>query len=127
MPRIYSNYSQAEFQLVQAQCRQVGLTPSAYQKYHTLLSLPASPPAGGAQPGAANLPALLQLLMYNLNRWPAGVPFIVSSLLPDQWPALSKPIKNTLSQALRRTVAGDPARYKKLGVLPGKINQYCKL
>ena len=123
MPRIYTSYSDEEFFLIKQRSESIGMSMSSYQKYCTLLT--TSSPASNNQP--VDIAPLIQTMTKNLSEKKPGDLFIVSSLLPNEWPTLSKRIKNTLSQNLKRIIANNPEKYAINAVLSGKINQYIAL
>jgi len=117
--RIYSNYNEKEYALMVEASKQVGLSLSAYQKYCSLLGL-----------NNANTflqPDLIQEMLACLKSFERGVPFIVSSLLPEKWVALTRSQKITLSKQLANEIKSNPSLYKKIGVLNGSTSQYIKL
>ncbi len=119
MPRVYSNYTDAEMARLRQESSQAGLSPSAYQKYRTLLGL--------TDVNSLSLAGLAAKMRQALSLKRKGDRFIVSALLPDEWTVLTRSQKNTLSKQLKKIVAEHPERYAVHDVLPGKINQYIVL
>jgi len=117
--RIYSNYSENEYELMVEASKKVGLSLSAYQKYSSLLGL-----------NNANtflLPDLIQEMLSCLECFKQEVPFIVSSLLPEKWVSLTRSQKITLSIQLANKIKANTSVYKRIGVLNGSTSQYIKL
>ena len=119
MKRIYSNYSEEEYQLMLDASTQMGISLSAYQKYCSLLRLKTT--------NTFSSPDLIQKLLDSLKNFDKGVPFVVASLLPDKWVSLTRSQKITLSKKLSKEIKANPCLYKKVGVLNGNISQYIKL
>ncbi len=119
MRRIYSNYSEEEYQLMIDASAEMGISLSAYQKYCSLLRLKRT--------NTFPSPDLIQDLLDSLKNFDKGVPFIVASLLPDKWVSLTRSQKITLSKRLSKEVKENPTSYKKVGELNGNISQYIKL
>lgn len=92
--RIYSYFSKEEYDLVVKAADEISLSPSAYMKYKVLLDL---------MPKEHKDPTLCwKELQNNLNKLPAGKTFIVSTLLPEIWPSLSRSTKMTLALKLSK-------------------------
>lgn len=117
--RIYSNYSEEEYELMVEASKQVGLSLSAYQKYCSLLGL--------SNTNTFLLTDLTQEMFSCLKSFEQGIPFIVSSLLPSKWITLTRSQKITLSKKLSNEIKSNPSVYNKIGVLNGSISQYIKL
>jgi len=117
--RIYSNYNEKEYELMVEASKKVGLSLSAYQKYCSLLGLNNT--------NNFLMPDLIQEMLSCLNSLKQGVPFIVSSLLPEKWVSLTRSQKISLSKQLANEIKASPSVYKKIGILNGSTSQYIKL
>lgn len=96
--RVYSYYTTEEFKLLEKKCEQIGMSPSAYQKYLALM---------GLQVKAYDVKELQDHMRNTLKTWPIGKPFIVSSLLEKVWPSLDRSTKTTLAKTLARDIDED--------------------
>ena len=115
MPRIYSNYTQAEYELIKSESEQLGLTPSAYQKYRTLLSL--------TKDNSTPITNLIKKMELNLSSKHPGDVFIISTLLPDDWVSLDRSKKYTLSKQLKKIVDKNPDKYEIISTIRN-VNHY---
>lgn len=115
MPRIYSNYTEAEFELIKTESEKLGLTLSAYQKYRTLLSLTKN--------NSTPITDLIKKMRINLSSKHSGDVFIISTLLPDEWVSLDRSKKNTLSKQLKKIIDQNPDKYEIISTI-GNINHY---
>lgn len=123
MPRIYSNYTDEEFEKIKKASEEVGMSLSAYQKYATTLHLP-----NDTRNGTKSLPDLIKVMYSSLNVLKKGDVFIVSTLLPEDWANISdRSTKNILSQTLSKHVRSNPDKYIINQVLPNGTNQYKKI
>ena len=119
--RIYSNYEPAEEPLVIAQAKELGLTLSAFQKYCVMLYTKQET---SVRTSTSNIATLTSQMLNNLTNFSKGETFIVSSLLPDKWPDLSRSDKMTLSLALTEYVNKHPSLYAVKKHITGKTKQY---
>lgn len=115
--RIYSNYAPADFDKVCKTAQEQGFTPSAFQHYCVMLHIGQS---GTSLP----LGSLVATMLQNLNSKRSGETFIVSSLLPDEWPRLSRSEKMTLAKQLARHVKTHPAQFTPYKVANGTTTVY---
>ena len=115
--RLYSNYTPNEFSDVCQMAQELGFTPSAFQHYCVMLQ-------AGRQSGAPPLATLVATMLQNLDRRQHGETFIVSSLLPDEWPCLSRSEKMTLAKQLARHVKTHPDRFAPYKVAKGSTTVY---
>lgn len=95
MRRIYSNYEEGEFEILQELAGELGFTLSSLQRYALLLF--------SNQKLGINLlddGTLISSMLKNLQEIPVGKTFIVSALLPDLWPKLSREKKMILAKQL---------------------------
>ena len=120
--RIYSNYSQPEFDAVAETAKELGFSLSAYQKYCTMLMTQIG---GSTQPGTVQpLSTFHSDMISNLHVKRSGETFIVSALLPDVWPTLDRSMKMTLAKQLARYVAQNPTQYSVYESALGKTTVY---
>ena len=95
MRRIYSNYEEKEFEVIQELAEELGFTLSSLQRYALLLF--------SNQKLGLNLlddGTLISAMLKELKKIPVGQKFIVSALLPDLWPKLSREKKMILAKQL---------------------------
>lgn len=115
--RIYSNYSQEDYDVVIELAEQLGFSPSAFQRYCVMLY---ADKRGNTTP----LTSLKSKMLSNIKQKESGETFIVSSLVPDEWPSLSRSDKMSLAKQLALHVRNNPQRYKISSVSKGKTNIY---
>ena len=58
---------------------------------------------------------LIAQMQQSLHDQPVGEPFIVSALLPQQWPSLTRAEKLSLAKQLAYLVDQNPGTYKRIG------------
>lgn len=95
MRRIYSNYEEKDFEVIQELAEELGFTLSSLQRYALLLF--------SNQKLGLNLlddGTLIGNMLKKLQEIPVGQTFIVSALLPDLWPKLSRGKKMLLAKQL---------------------------
>ena len=114
---LYSNDTPTAFSDVCQMAQELGFTPSAFQHYCVMLQ-------AGRQSGAPPLATLVATMLQNLDRRQHGETFIVSSLLPDEWPCLSRSEKMTLAKQLARHVKTHPDRFAPYKVAKGSTTVY---
>lgn len=102
--RVYSNYSQSEEKVIATAAQNLGFSLSAFQHYCVMLYV------GGGKV-VPKLNVLTQTMFRNLNSRKRGETFIVSALLPDEWPDLSRSDKMTLSKQLSRHIKANQNQY----------------
>ena len=123
MARIYTSYSEKEFFFLQAKAKEMGMTPSAFQKYCALLNIGL--PTRELE--NIDLAPLKELMERKLNATKVNEPFIVSALLPpEQWTTLNRSQKITLSIHLKRIIEQQPEKFKHIATLHNNIKQYIK-
>lgn len=119
MPRIYSNYSNNDFSIVTNLAKELGFSLSAFQHYCVMLY---ADHRGNTSP----ITLLVQKMFQTLSTRKPGDTFIVSALLPDEWPSLSRSDKMTLAKQLSLHVKNNPSKYEVYKKASGKINIYRK-
>ena len=124
MGRIYSSYTEAEFENIQEKSKEYGMTPSAFQKYCVLLHLGYK----AEEFKSINLQALKDMMCENLNAKRHDDTFIVSALLPPEiWSTLNRSQKITLSLYLKELIDSQPDKFEVADVLHNNVKQYrCK-
>ena len=119
MPRIYSNYSQSDFDIVTTLAKELGFSTSAFQ--HNCVMLYADN-RGNVSP----INTLTRVMLNNLSQRKNGDTFIVSSLVPDEWPGLSRSDKMTLAKQLSHYVRTHSQEYGIFRVSKGRATIYKK-
>lgn len=118
MKRIYSNYSDDEFEQISKCAQTAGMTVSAFCKYIVLEKV------GGT---VENFPQdIIKELHRKLQAMKPGKYFIVSELFPEMWNSLSRSEKNTIAKQLAKYVREHSDTFIVNAILPGKITQYKK-
>lgn len=118
MPRIYSNYSNNDMKIVTDLAKELGFTLSAFQHYCVMLY---ADKRGNTSP----ITTLINKMFQNMNNFKRGETFIVSALLPYEWPSLSRSDKMTLAKQLSLYVKNNPHQYG-VSRKNGKTNVYIK-
>lgn len=121
--RIYSNYSSKDYDLIKKEADRLGFTPSALQSYALMLFVMND---SGNRNNSTSVAILQNKMITELEKMEKGKTFIVSSLLPDEWPNLTRNEKMTLAKTLSNYInkhttlfsveekkAGKPKIYKK--------------
>lgn len=119
MARIYINYSEEEFELICAKSKEIGLSPTAFVKYNSLLGL--------SYQNSYDLIEIMNKMHVNLKEMKSGTKFIVSALVPHEWVQLTRGEKMTLSKKLAAFVKEHPYEFERVGKLKDKTTQYIKL
>lgn len=119
MPRIYSNYSKSDMDIVAALAKELGFTLSAFQHYCVMLY---ADHRGNTTP----ITALINQIPQKLNNFNQGTTFIVSALFPSEWPSLSRSDKMTLAKQLSFYVKNHPNQYGVSAKTPGQPNVYIR-
>lgn len=119
MSRIYSNYSQSDYDIVIDLAKELGFSPSAFQHYCVMLY---ADKRGNTTP----LASLKSKMLSNIQQKISGETFIVSSLVPDEWPSLSRSDKMFLAKQLSHHVKTNPAFYEPHSIANGKTTIYIK-
>ncbi|MCM1500407.1 MAG: hypothetical protein NC124_18245 [Clostridium sp.] len=117
MPRIYSNYSNNDFNIVADLAKELGFSLSAFQHYCVMLY---ADHRGNTSP----ITLLIQKMFQNLNNFKSGDTFIVSALLPSDWAFLSRNDKMTLAKQLSLHVRNNSNKYGVYKKAAGKTNIY---
>lgn len=117
--RIYSNYSEREFDLVCAKAEAVGLSASAYQKFQTLVSEQRIP-------GQIPLPALLAKVKAAMFGYPKQKKFIAASTIASEWVTLSRGEKSCVVAYVKRIVDTYPDDFGRTGKLENRCIQYVR-
>lgn len=100
--RIYSSYSQAEMDAIEAEAKKYGMSLSGFQRYVTLLAVKL--PAGTQNMATLTADATAAILQKK-----SGETFVVSSLLPAEvWASLNRSQKQTISQVLKKYAEANP-------------------
>ena len=119
MRRIYSNYSEDEFEQISEYAKAAGMTTSAFCKYAVLEKV-----NGTIKNSPSNV---VKELYQKLQIMEPEECFIVSDLFPEIWSSLSRSEKNTIAKQLAKYVRENSDMFVINQVLPGKINQYKKI
>lgn len=119
MKRIYSNYSDEEYELIQSLSNEQGFTLSSFQKYCVMMTV-------NKRGNQTTVSVLIEKMHNVLETFEKGKPFIVSSLLPDEWPSLSRNDKMTISLALKKYIDEHPSEFKINKKIRSNINQYVR-
>lgn len=122
--RIYSNYSQNDYDLIFKESNRLGFTPSSFQSYCVMLYIMQNT---ANRRGNANVALLISKMPAALNSMEKGKTFIVSSLFPNEWPDLSRSEKMTLAKALANYVSNNPSQFEVYSKTDGKTKVYKKL
>ena len=117
--RIYSNYSANDFNIVTQLAQELGFTTSAFQHYCVMLY---ADHRGNISP----LNSLTAKMLSNLNTVKSNDTFIVSSLIPEEWPSLNRSEKMTLAKQLAHHVKANPNIYVPYKIAKGKTTIYIK-
>ncbi len=118
MKRIYSNYSEEDFEMVSKLSSELGFSLSSFQHYCVMLYADSR---GNSTPTNN----LIAEMLSNLQKIEVGKPFIVSALLPDVWPSLTRNLKMTLAKQLAINVRNDPD-FSTHKVTKGKTTVYIR-
>jgi len=121
MKRVYSNYTDGEFDLLKEESSQIGMSISAYQKYLTLMRLRTKD---------YDVASLRNEMFDALKKKESGDQFIVSSLFPPEvWTTLDRSTKCQMTQAFSRYAKTSQGQreVEVIGKLYGKsVNHYRK-
>jgi translation elongation factor EF-1beta len=119
MKRIYSNYSDEDYELIKSMTKELGFSLSSFQHYCVMLYADSR----GNTTLSSNL---ISEMVRNLDKINTGDTFIVSALLPDVWPSLTRNVKMTLAKQLAIHVRNDP-KFEPYKVAKGKTTVYKKI
>lgn len=120
MKRIYSNYSQDDYDIISELAKDLGFTMSAFQHYCVMLY-------AGNKGETTYSSDLVNELLANMGKVAVGSTFIVSALLPDKWAGLERNVKTLLAKQLAlhvrknsdfeiyKAVRGQTTIYKRIG------------
>lgn len=93
MKRIYSNYSEDDYKMIEGLAKKLGFSLSAFQQYCVMLY-------AGEKGESTFSSDLLNEMLANMKKISVGQTFIVSALLPDKWPKLERNTKMFLAKQL---------------------------
>ena len=93
MKRIYSNYSDDDYKMIEDMSEELGFSLSAFQQYCVMLY-------AGKKGESTPSSELLNEMLGNMEKIPAGQSFIVSALLSEKWPKLERNTKMFLAKQL---------------------------
>ena len=118
MKRIYSSYSEDDFKMVGTLASELGFSLSSFQHYCVMLY-------ADSRGNTNTTNSLLSQMLSNLQKIEVGKTFIVSALLPDKWPTLTRNVKMTLAKQLAINIRNnsDFSSYK---VTKGKTTVYIR-
>ncbi len=122
--RIYSNYNQNDYDLILEESKKLGFTPSSFQNYCVMLYIMQNT---NNRKGTTSIATLTINMLNALNSRSSGETFIVSSLIPNEWPDLSRSDKMRIAKALASHVRNNPSTFSIDSMADGKITIYKKL
>lgn len=121
MKRIYSNYSDEEYEKIKMGSEAYGMSMSAFQKYCTNYFFKND---NGKY---IDYIELVNMMKDNLNTREEGE-FVVSALFPcTLWFSLTKSQQNTMSMQLKKIVESNPDKFEYTGIKIHNTKQYRKL
>ena len=120
MPRIYSNYSANDMSVITNLAKELGFSLSAFQHYCVMLY------ADQRRNTTTPITVLITKMLQTLSDLERGKTFIVSALLPVEWPSLSRSDKMLLAKQLSLYIKGNPQQYGIYKRTPGQSNIYIK-
>lgn len=120
MKRIYSNYTDEDYRLLTDLARELGFSLSAFQHYCVMLY---ADDRGNTDSSAA----LVSRMLKNLENTQVGSTFIVSALLPEVWPSLTRNMKMVLAKQLALYVRKNPERFAPHKISKGKTTIYKRI
>lgn len=119
MSRIYSNYDDIEMDRIKEVAEELGFSSSSFQKYCVMLYI-------GDRNNNVPIINLQNEMIGKLNTMEQDTTFIVSALLPEKWPGLSRSEKMQLAKFLSSYVKKHAKEYEKYSVVSGKTTEYKK-
>lgn len=119
MKRIYSNYTDEDYISISQKAQEFGFSLSAYQHYCVMLSL------GDKKKSHPTIDVLIAKMFQNLEQVQPKSQFIVSALLHDEWPSLSRSEKMIMAKQLSAKIRSDP-RFKSVSAT-GKTTIYKRI
>lgn len=118
MKRIYSNYSEEDYEFVEKMAKELGFSLSSFQHYCVMLY-------ADKRGNTTTISRLKSDMKESLDVIKSGETFIVSALLPKVWPSLSRSTKSTLSIQLKNIVKNNTA-YDVFRKVKGQTTVYIK-
>lgn len=118
MKRIYSNYTDKDYEIVRKRAEELGFSLSSFQHYCVMLYTDSR---GNTTP----ISNLMSEMYSNLKKIEAGKTFIVSALLPEVWSTLTRSEKMTLAKQLTKRERNDSS-FSKYKSVRGKATVYKK-
>lgn len=118
MKRIYSNYSEDDFNMVSKLASELGFSLSTFQHYCVMLY-------ADSRGNTTVTTSLLSEMLSNMQKVEIGKTFIVSALLPDIWPTLTRNVKMTLAKQLAINVKNNP-NFSTYKITKGKTTVYIR-
>lgn len=115
---IYSNYKDTEKEKIKETANELGFSLSAFQKYCVMLY-------SGDKNNIIQMIAMKKEMLINLKNQSSSSPFIVSALLSDKWPSLSRSEKMQLAKFLASYVKHHSDKYSICSKV-GTTTQYQK-
>lgn len=119
MPRIYSNYTISDFNMLKEMADELGFSLSAFQHYCVMLY-------ADKRDNQIPMAQLISAMLANLKKLNVGDTFIVSSLLPTEWASLNRSEKTTLAKQLQRHVEMN-SDYDVYKVVKGEAKRYIRV
>lgn len=116
--RIYSNYSEDDFNIVTQLANELGFSLSSFQHYCVMLYADSR---GNTTPTHS----LSTEMLSNMKKIEVGKTFIVSALLPDKWPTLTRNVKMTLAKQLANEIKNNPD-FSAHKIIKGKTTVYIR-
>lgn len=119
MGRIYSNYDDKEMDRIKEVADELGFSASSFQKYCVMLYI-------GDRNNNVPIINLQNEMIGKLTTMEQDTTFIVSALLPEKWPSLSRSEKMQLAKFLSSYVKKHAKEYEKHSAVSGKTTKYKK-
>lgn len=119
MKRIYSNYSDEDYELIENMAKELGFSLSSFQHYCVMLH-------ADRRENTTSSSNLISEMIINLDKICPEETFIVSALLPDIWPSLTRNVKMTLAKQLANHVRNNP-KFKPHKTVKGKTTVYKRI
>jgi hypothetical protein len=120
MRRIYSNYSDEDFDMLTDMAGELGFSLSSFQHYCVMLY-------ADRRGNTSSTSNLISEMLKNLQEVKVGGTFIVSALLPpDTWSSLTRNVKMTLAKQLAIKVRND-SNFETYKVAKGKTTIYKRI
>lgn len=119
MRRIYSNYSDEEFEMITDMAKEQGFSLSSFQHYCVMLY-------ADSRGNTSSTDNLISEMFKEMQKVNIGATFIVSALLPEVWLTLTRSVKMTLAKQLSINVKNNP-KFEKFKVTEGKTTVYKRI